>query len=181
MLAAHHRPNNPTGKRLGLPHSHFEKTQLTDSTIYNVQPLKNRRFSSPVAKDGLVGARAGHGKNVFEDQKGRALLFPVSGKSRGHFVWPANERAQDDLGKSIAVEIASIHRDPAPRPAFREGEGLKIESAFVFQVHKTLLRAMVVIRKVGDGGDVQITVPVEIFRNGAIGAVHREQPGSTKM
>src|SRR5436309_13105273 len=53
MLAAHHRPNNPTGKRLGLPHSHFEKTQLTDSTIYNVQPLKNRRFSSPVAKDGL--------------------------------------------------------------------------------------------------------------------------------
>src|SRR5437016_4553500 len=54
MLAAHHRPNNPTGKRLGLPHSHFEKTQLTDSTIYNVQPLKNRRFSSPVAKDGLV-------------------------------------------------------------------------------------------------------------------------------
>src|SRR5436309_12296573 len=54
MLAAHHRPNNPTGKRLGLPHSHFEKTQLTDSTIYNVQPLKNRRFSSPVAKDGLA-------------------------------------------------------------------------------------------------------------------------------
>src|SRR6266542_6588268 len=53
MLAAHHRPNNPTGKRLGLPHSHFEKTQLTDLTIYNVQPLKNRRFSSPVAKDGL--------------------------------------------------------------------------------------------------------------------------------
>src|SRR6266542_6992282 len=58
MLAAHHRPNNPTGKRLGLPHSHFEKTQLTDSTIYNVQPLKNRRFSSPVAKDGLVGRDA---------------------------------------------------------------------------------------------------------------------------
>src|SRR5437867_12468564 len=63
MLAAHHRPNNPTGKRLGLPHSHFEKTQLTDSTIYNVQPLKNRRFSSPVAKDGL-GRTDLHGLRV---------------------------------------------------------------------------------------------------------------------
>src|SRR5207249_9131417 len=75
MLAAHHRPNNPTGKRLGLPHSHFEKTQLTDSTIYNVQPLKNRRFSSPVAKDGLVRSNSGQvGK--WESESGVHTLRP---------------------------------------------------------------------------------------------------------
>src|SRR6266705_1573930 len=59
MLAAHFSGKNPPGKRLGLPHSHFQKSQLSDSTVYVARPPKNRHFSSSVAKDGLRWLQAG--------------------------------------------------------------------------------------------------------------------------
>ena len=51
----------------------------------------------------------------------------------------------------------------------------------VFQVDKSFFRGVCVIGKKGDGGDVEVAVPVEVARHGLVGPVEREEPGLRKL
>src|SRR3989441_6659304 len=98
------------------------------------------------------------------------------GERRRNQVWSANERAENNVGITISLEIADIHGQPATSATFWKRISLKLKLPAVFQVNEAFLGAVFVIREIRDGGNIHVPVFVEISSHRLIRSVQWVKP-----
>src|SRR6266540_6975604 len=119
---------------------------------------------------------------ILQPQHRGAVRAPAGFESGRHGLrrGAAHETAEREINVPVAIEIAGIERHPPAVGGFGQRVRVELQRALVLEVNEVFESRGGEVGVVGDGGDVQVTISVEVSGHGAIGARQRVEEGFLK-
>jgi hypothetical protein len=135
----------------------------------------HRKFRNKFLNGARLGLGSLRGQCVLQPHDGGIFLHPSRVGGIGGIPALDIERPQHNVLVAIAVHVPGIQHHPPAQLHFGEGEGAQGIPALVLVIDEGLIGASLVVGVEGNGGDVSVTVTVEIAGAEAVSAIHADE------